>query len=195
MHVEPFFNSDSLMQQAIQSNPEAFAAIYRDSFGSLPNARVIAPHGVGADRGATSDIFGTETDFGRMMINTILNGGGMPAQGPAQGPAPSQGANAAFPSSETTPISGASTASGVDNGAFMAAINRAQGARPQHGQSQGATAPQGQPQDLTTQDRMAGVGAALMQLDQGGPQLQNLAQTLQQARQMPAFNRPKGLGL
>lgn len=84
---------------------------------------------------------------------------------------------------------------GVSNDAFMAALNRVRGAQqPAQGAAQ---QPQAQmPQQLTAQDRMAGIGAALMSLDQGGgAQSQNLAQILQQARQMPAFNRQRGLSL
>lgn len=84
---------------------------------------------------------------------------------------------------------------GVSNDAFMAAINRVRGAQqPARGAAQ---QPQAQmPQQITAQDRMAGIGAALMSLDQGGgSQAQNLAQILQQARQMPAFNRQRGLSL
>jgi hypothetical protein len=39
VHTEPFFNTDTAMQEAIKANPAAFASIYRDAFGSLPNAR------------------------------------------------------------------------------------------------------------------------------------------------------------
>lgn len=78
----------------------------------------------------------------------------------------------------------------ISNDAFMSAFNRVRG-----GQAAGMGAPQ-QPQELTTQDRLAGLGAALVSLDQGGgAQTQDLAQILQQARQMPTFNRRKGLAL
>jgi hypothetical protein len=72
IHAEPFFNSDSDMQMAIRNNPGAFAEIYRTAFGSLPNTRLIAPHGVGADRGAASDYFTDETSFGELMANSLL---------------------------------------------------------------------------------------------------------------------------
>jgi len=72
IHTEPFFNSDADMQRAILENPAEFAAIYRDTFGSLDNARLIAPHGVGGDRGAASEFFGDETTFGEMMANYAL---------------------------------------------------------------------------------------------------------------------------
>lgn len=67
VHTEPFFNTDTAMQEAIKANPAAFAGIYRDAFGSLPNARAIAPHGVKNDRGAASPIFGDETSFGELI--------------------------------------------------------------------------------------------------------------------------------
>lgn len=73
VHVEPFFNDDMAMQNAIQANPGAFARIYRDAFGSLDNARLIAPHGVGGDRGAASSVFEDETSFGELMANSLLN--------------------------------------------------------------------------------------------------------------------------
>lgn len=73
VHVEPFFNTDTDFQEAIRNNPEEFAAIYRDAFSALPNARLIAPHGVGRDRGAVSEIFGDETTYGELIANTLLN--------------------------------------------------------------------------------------------------------------------------
>ena len=72
VHTEPFFNTDLDMQRAIQQNPAEFAALYQTAFGGLPNARVIAPHGVGQDRGAASDIFGDETTFGEFIANAAL---------------------------------------------------------------------------------------------------------------------------
>lgn len=104
IHVEPFFNSDVEFQNLVKANPAAFAEIYRAAFGSLPNARLIAPHGVGNDRGAASQIFGDETSYGEFIANTLLGnpasirggpqlpqgrtyaapqGGGMPAGGNA----------------------------------------------------------------------------------------------------------------
>jgi hypothetical protein len=74
MHVEPFFSSDLEIQKIIQQNPEEFAEIYRSSFGDLPNARLISPHGQGKDRGAASEIFGDETSYGELMANTLLGG-------------------------------------------------------------------------------------------------------------------------
>ncbi|WP_299872856.1 hypothetical protein [uncultured Sulfitobacter sp.] len=72
VHAEPFFNSDMAMQEAVAANPEAFAQIYKEAFGNLPGARLIAPHGVGNDRGAASSIFGDETSYGEMMANALL---------------------------------------------------------------------------------------------------------------------------
>jgi hypothetical protein len=72
IHAEPFFNSDADMQMAIRNDPAAFAEIYRTAFGALPNTRLIAPHGVGADRGAASDYFTDETSFGELMANSLL---------------------------------------------------------------------------------------------------------------------------
>lgn len=89
VHVEPFFNSDLAMQQAIKANPAEFAEIYRDAFGSLPNARLIAPHGIGKDRGAASEVFGNETNFGELMANTLLGGAyELPEFTPAASPSP-----------------------------------------------------------------------------------------------------------
>ena len=69
VHTEPFFNTDLDIQRAIQANPEEFASIYTTAFGGLPEARIISPHGVGADRGATSEIFGDETSFGEFLAS------------------------------------------------------------------------------------------------------------------------------
>lgn len=98
IHVEPFFNSDVEFQNLVKANPAAFAEIYRAAFGSLPNARLIAPHGVGRDRGAASEIFGDETSYGEFIANTLLGNpasirGGQPLAAPAsytgqQAPAP-----------------------------------------------------------------------------------------------------------
>jgi hypothetical protein len=73
IHTEPFFNTDLEIQRIIQQNPLEFAEIYTRAFGGLDNARLIAPHGVGADRGATSQIFGSETEFGQLMARTLLS--------------------------------------------------------------------------------------------------------------------------
>ena len=72
IHTEPFFNSDLAMQQAILENPQAFAEVYRDAFGTLPDMRLIAAHGIGADRGAASSVFKDETSFGELMAKTLL---------------------------------------------------------------------------------------------------------------------------
>lgn len=79
VHAEPFFNSDMAMQEAVAANPEAFAQIYKEAFGNLPGARLIAPHGVGNDRGAASSIFGDETSYGEMMANALLGNDGTAA--------------------------------------------------------------------------------------------------------------------
>jgi hypothetical protein len=76
VHAEPFFNTDLDMQRAIEANPAAFAQIYGQAFGGLSNARLIAPHGVGRDRGATSSIFGDETSFGELMALSLRPEGG-----------------------------------------------------------------------------------------------------------------------
>ena len=78
VHTEPFFNNDLEMQQAVKSNPQAFAQIYKDTFGGVPSSRIIPPHGVGKDRGAASSVFGDETSFGELMIRQMLasKGGG-----------------------------------------------------------------------------------------------------------------------
>ncbi len=86
IHTEPFFSSDAAMQQAVRDNPAQFAELYRSAFGSLPNSRLVAPHGVGADRGALSDFFTDETTFGELMANTLLgNPFDMPAMGSSGG--------------------------------------------------------------------------------------------------------------
>lgn len=74
IHTEPFFNDDLAMQNIIQANPGAFAQIYTEAFGEI-DARLVAPHGVGNDRGAISSVFGNETDFGFLMIDSLLEGG------------------------------------------------------------------------------------------------------------------------
>jgi hypothetical protein len=71
VHAEPFFNTDTAMQEAIRENPAEFAAIYAQAFGSLSGARVLAAHGEGNDRGATSEIFGDETSFGELMAQSF----------------------------------------------------------------------------------------------------------------------------
>lgn len=73
IHTEPFFNSDMQMQNLIRQNPGEFADLYRQAFGSL-DARLIAPHGVGNDRGAASEIFGDETSYGELMLSALLGG-------------------------------------------------------------------------------------------------------------------------
>ena len=84
VHVEPFFNDDIAMKELIASNPAAFAEIYREAFGTLPNARLIAPHGVGNDRGASSSVFGDETSYGELMANALLGNPSAPGGNPDQ---------------------------------------------------------------------------------------------------------------
>lgn len=73
IHTEPFFNDDLRMQRIVQENPAEFAAIYQESFGDL-DARLIPPHGVGRDRGASSPVFGDETSFGELMADNLISG-------------------------------------------------------------------------------------------------------------------------
>ena len=84
IHTEPFFNDDLAMQNLIQANPGAFAQIYTEAFGEI-DARLVAPHGVGNDRGATSSVFGNETDFGFLMIDSLLEGGAQLGSGSTGG--------------------------------------------------------------------------------------------------------------
>lgn len=74
IHTEPFFNTDLEMQRAIQGDMEGFSSIYRDTFGQLENARIIPPHGVGADRGAASQVFENETAFGKAVVDDLMAG-------------------------------------------------------------------------------------------------------------------------
>lgn len=71
VHVEPFFNDDLEFQELIQKDPAAFARIYEEAFGNV-NGRLIAPHGVGDDRGAVSPVFGDETTYGDLMAAALL---------------------------------------------------------------------------------------------------------------------------
>jgi hypothetical protein len=72
VHLEPFFKDDLAMQEAIAANPAAFAELKRQAFGGLNGVRLVAPHGVGGDRGAASSVFGDETSYGELMANTLL---------------------------------------------------------------------------------------------------------------------------
>ena len=87
IHAEPFFNDDEAMQRAVQENPAEFAELYRSAFGGLDNARLIAPHGVGKDRGASSAFFGDETSYGELMANSLLGQAPQPTTS-TQGAAP-----------------------------------------------------------------------------------------------------------
>jgi len=80
VHVEPFFNDDRQMKELVAQNPAAFARLYQEAFGNI-EGRLIAPHGVGRDRGAASDIFGDETSYGELMISQLQ--GGQQASAPA----------------------------------------------------------------------------------------------------------------
>ena len=70
VHAEPFFAQDTKMAQIVKDNLDEFASIYVGAFGDL-SATLVAPHGVDKDRGAVSDVFGTETDYGMMILNSL----------------------------------------------------------------------------------------------------------------------------
>ena len=77
IHVEPFFQQDSKMEQIINENFAEFAKIYTDAFGGI-DANMIAPHGnINSkgiqDKGATSKVFGTELDFGKKLIKQLMD--------------------------------------------------------------------------------------------------------------------------
>lgn len=76
IHVEPFFKQDAKMEQIINDNMDEFALLYKEAFGDL-SARMVAPHGTVnkkgiQDKGATSDTFGTELDFGNAIISRLM---------------------------------------------------------------------------------------------------------------------------
>jgi len=76
IHVEPFFRQDAKMEKIILDNMDEFSLLYPKAFGGL-SARMIAPHGKTnsrgiQDKGATSKTFGTELDFGNMIIAKLL---------------------------------------------------------------------------------------------------------------------------
>ena len=76
IHVEPFFRQDSKMEKLIKDNMDEFSLLYTEAFGNLP-ARMISPHGKFnskgiQDKGATSEVFGTELAFGNMIISSLL---------------------------------------------------------------------------------------------------------------------------
>lgn len=173
VHTEPFFNTDTALQQAVKNNPQAFAQLYQDAFGSLGGARIIAPHGVGADRGAVSDIFGTETDYGRMIVDTIL--GNPEAVRQASAAAPAQSPQAPAPQQVSAGM--------VSNDAFQQAVERAGGKTDE-------------PKELTAREKMAGIGASLVALDQGSALSDSeLQDILEAARKMPVFGKKKGISL
>ena len=72
VHLEPFFNDNVEFQKFIKENPSQFSEIIERNFGGLSNTRIIPPHGVGNDRGASSSVFGNETNFGEFIINDII---------------------------------------------------------------------------------------------------------------------------
>jgi len=71
IHAEPFFIQDKKMVAAVKNNFKEFSQIYVDVFGSLP-ARIVAPHGVGGDVGKVSEEFGSELEFGKDIIATLM---------------------------------------------------------------------------------------------------------------------------
>lgn len=100
---------------------------------------------------------------------------------------------------EAQAANGSTTTSGAaPQSAFEAALARLSGGNQvQGGQPES-------PRELTLQDRLSGVGSALMSLDQGGPMtapLQgqggtiDLSEILNKVRTSPIFNRQKGLSL
>lgn len=74
VHAEPFFNDNIELQKVIAANLDEFSAIYVEAFGHVPGTKIIPPHGVGSDRGAASDVFGSETAFGKRMAQSIIEG-------------------------------------------------------------------------------------------------------------------------
>lgn len=77
IHVEPFFQQDSKMEQIINENFAEFAKLYTEAFGEI-DANMIAPHGnINSkgiqDKGATSKVFGTELDFGNRLIKELMD--------------------------------------------------------------------------------------------------------------------------
>jgi len=210
-HAEPFFNSDAAMQAAVQKNMGQFSQIYADTFGTLPNARIIAPHGVGADRGAASSVFGNETDFGVSVIKAMMGQGvsqgaaarvaKRAAELVAQGVDRSLAIGAATKEMESAPAQAQPQTyarAPVSNDAFSAAMG-------QLGIDAGAMGAD-QSQGYSLAQRMGGVGSALMALDQGvapppmmlGAQNQGpppLADLFGKVKQMEIFNKPKGISL
>lgn len=93
---------------------------------------------------------------------------------------------------------GAKAPTTVPDNAFQAALARLSGRT----SAQGGQA-EAERQELTQQDRLAGVGASLMSLDRGGPVIPmqgqggtiDLSEVLNKVRSSPVFNRPKGLSL
>lgn len=71
IHAEPFFIQDKKMVAAVKNNFKEFSQIYVDVFGILP-ARIVAPHGVDGDVGRVSEEFGSELEFGKRIIATLM---------------------------------------------------------------------------------------------------------------------------
>lgn len=72
IHVEPFFNDNIELQNAINEDFDAFVEIYEVAFGGLQGVRILPPHGVRADRGAASAVFNNETEFGRRIVQRMI---------------------------------------------------------------------------------------------------------------------------
>ena len=70
IHAEPFFNTDTKMQNIINENFSDFAKIYADVFKDL-DARIVIPH-TSQKTGAESELFGNEYSFGKRMIDTLM---------------------------------------------------------------------------------------------------------------------------
>jgi hypothetical protein len=153
VHTEPFFNTDAAMQDAIKNNMGDFATLYSDAFGSMPNTRIIAPHGIGNDRGAASDFFGNETDFGVAVIKAMMGHEGALPVTP----------QSAYAKQAAAGHANGLMSAGVDPGLAHAAASSAYDGG---GPIAPSAPPQAQP-ELSRQDRMAMMGQSLMALDRG----------------------------
>lgn len=196
VHTEPFFNSDGAMQKAIQANPQAFAAIYRDAFGGLANTRIIPPHGVGADRGAASDFFGNETAFGKLMIESML-AGGKPMRGAGSDHANTMMAAGVDPglahaaSAQSPAATSPSAGGGIYSSSTPGSVGQPMGSpsAPHATEFSNADA---KPQQMTQAQRMAAVGQSLMALDSGDTDFATLATALHFAKDNPLFTKKRG---
>lgn len=115
VHLEPFFNDDAAMQEAIKKDPEGWARIHQDTFGGL-DANLVAPHGVNNDKGAASDIFGSETDYGMMIINSLLGKGSTPPEPKNQAQAEAAQNAAAIVQESQNPDAGRFQPTAIDRG-------------------------------------------------------------------------------